>query len=245
MRETSRRQPETFVEKKVARVLVVDDDAIMCELIQEILTSAGMECVTMTDSPKAASHLTQVKFDAIFLDERMPSLDGIGLTRHVRASGLNQSTPIVMITGEDDRTLLGRAFEAGVNFFLFKPVDRHRILHLIRVTADSIEREARRFQRVKVRRKVSIECGTERLSGSTFDLSFGGMFVQTSYVLPVGLSVVVRLELKPGQPPIRLAARVARVSGDDCMGLQIENVGSPEHKAFQEFLLPLVLAEGQ
>ncbi len=83
-----------------------------------------------------------------------------------------------MITGEGDRTLLGRAFEAGVNFFLFKPIERHRILRLIRVSADSIEREARRFSRVKLRCNVALECESKRLTGTTLDISLGGLFVR-------------------------------------------------------------------
>lgn len=244
MRQTSPSQSDTPLETPaVVRVLVVDDDPAACELMQEILASADMECVAMTDSRKAATLLTQEKFDSVFLDERMPGLNGVGLARHIRAGGVNRSTPIVMITGEDDRSLLARAFKEGVNFFLFKPVDRYRILRLIRVTENSIQQEARRFQRVRVHCRVGIEFGTERLSGETLDISLGGMFVQASRSLALGSKVTIELEFKPGQPPIRLGGRVVRVAGDDCMGLQIDSAGSKDYKVFQEFLLPLILRE--
>ena len=55
------------------RVLVVDDNPVICELIQEVLSSADMEAFTLTDSSQAALHLAREKFDAVFLDERMPS----------------------------------------------------------------------------------------------------------------------------------------------------------------------------
>jgi len=100
------------------RVLVVDDDPTICELIQEVLSSAQMESFAITDSKKAETHLAQEKFGAVFLDVRMPPPDGIELTRRTRASGLNRTTPIVIITGEDDNAVLARAFEAGANFFL-------------------------------------------------------------------------------------------------------------------------------
>jgi CheY-like chemotaxis protein len=222
---------------------VVDDDPAACELMHEILTNAEMDCLTMTDSRQAAARLVHEKFDAIFLDERMPGLEGVELARLVRATGLNRSTPIVMITGEEDRKLLARAFEAGVNFFLFKPIDRHRILRLIRVSEDSIEREARRFNRVKVQCNVAIECGSKHVTGTTLDISLGGLLVRAAYALPVGSNVTVKLETRSGQPPLRLGARVVRVAGEDCMGLQIENSGSEDHRALQEFLLPLVLAD--
>jgi CheY-like chemotaxis protein len=231
------------VAKRPSHILVVDDDAAACELMDEILTAAEMECVAMTDSRQAAARLVQEKFDAIFLDERMPELEGVELARLVRATGLNRSTPIVMITGETDRTVLARAFEVGVNFFLFKPIDRHRILRLIRVSEDSIEREARRFNRVKLNCNVALECESKRLTGTTLDISLGGLFVRASQAFPVGSSVIVQLEIRAGQRPLRFGARVVRVSGEDCMGLQIDNVRSEDHRALQEFLLPLVLAE--
>jgi CheY-like chemotaxis protein len=182
------------------------------------------------------------KFQAVFLDMNMPSPDGLELTRWIRASGLNRTTPIVMITGEDDRTLLARAFEAGASFFLFKPIDRHRMLRLIRVAEGPMQREARRYQRVKVSCKVSIELNQEQVSGIALDLSLGGMFVQASRTLPAGSIVLVRLELGPGAPPLSLAARVVRSSANNSMGLQLENNGPEQNKKLQEYLLPLVLA---
>jgi CheY-like chemotaxis protein len=56
-----------------SRVLVVDDNPAVCELIQEILSSAEMEAFTLTDSSLAAGHLAREKFDAVFLDKCMPS----------------------------------------------------------------------------------------------------------------------------------------------------------------------------
>ncbi len=225
------------------RVLVVDDDALVCELIQEVLGSVGMECCTLTDSSQAANLLVREKFDALFLDVHMPHPDGIEITRQLRAAGLNRSTPVVIITGEEDNAVLKRAFEAGASFFLFKPVDRHSVLRLIRVSEGSIQHEARRFHRVKVSCKVSLEYGQERIRGATLDVSLGGMFVQAARVVPVGTTINVNLELKSGSPSLRISARVVRRLGDDCMGLQIESAGREEANRLQEFLMPLIIAE--
>src|SRR5882762_6313139 len=174
-----------------ARVLVVDDDAPTCELIREILCSAGMDAASLTDSAEAASRLRTEKFHAIFLDVRMPPPDGIELARQTRASRVNASTVIVMITGEEDRTVMKRAFDAGVEFFLFKPVERNKLLKLIRVAEGSIERERRRFTRVRLRCRVSMESGNDRLEGTTPDLSLGGAMVQSHRAFPSGAPVTV------------------------------------------------------
>lgn len=225
-----------------SQILVVDDDALTCELICEVLRSAGMDANSMTDSPAAAIRLKKEKFHAVFLDMRMPSMDGIELARQVRASRVNASTPVVMITGEEDRTLMGRAFEAGVELFLFKPVEPNKLLRLIRAAEGPIERERRRFTRLRLRCKVSMESGNDRVEGTTLDLSLGGALVQLNRALPANSLVTMNLVLEPGAPPLRSAARVVRTVGTDCLGIKFENLGATEGSRLQEFLLPLILA---
>jgi c-di-GMP-binding flagellar brake protein YcgR len=113
----------------------------------------------------------------------------------------------------------------------------------MRVAHAPIQRESRRYQRVKVRCKLAIVSNQERISGMTVDLSLGGMFVQASRTLPVGSAVQVLLELKAGAHPLSLPTRVVRATGKDSMGLQIENAGAEESKKLQEFLLPMILAK--
>jgi len=225
-----------------SRVLIVDDDPVVCELIQEVLNGVEIDTSTTTNSRQAVTTLDLEKFQAVFVDMNMPHPNGVELTRHIRASSLNQTTLIVMITADNDRAILAKAFEAGANFFLYKPLDRHGILRLMRVADGAIQREQRRFERVKVRCKVTMECRQEVLTGTTLDISLAGMFVQTTKGLPVGSNLHVRLELKPGAPPLNLAARVVRVVGTDCLGLQLDDNGQGAAKKLQEFLLPLILA---
>jgi len=225
-----------------AKILVVDDDPLTCELIREILCSAGMEAASLTDSAEAAARLQTEKFHAIFLDVRMPPPDGIELARQIRTSPTNATSVIVMVTGEEDRTVMTRAFQAGVEFFLFKPVDRSKLLPLIRATAGTIERERRRFLRVALCCRVSIDSQQTSLNGITLDLSLGGMLVRAERAFPPGTPVTVNLEIERGLARLRSAARVVRVVGPDSMGIQLENLGSEESNRLQQFLLPLILA---
>jgi CheY-like chemotaxis protein len=224
------------------RILVVDDDPTICEVMQVVLSSVDIKSLALTHSGLALTHLAAEKFDAIFLDVNMPSPDGIELTRKIRSGGLNLTTPIMVITGEDDRGLLSRAFEAGANFFLYKPFVRHDILCLLRATHDSIEHEKRRFRRVRVSCNVSIESGGTEFSGSTLDLSIGGMFLRAASTLPLGALARVSIDLKSDLPFVA-TARVLRISDDDCMGAQFENLSLQQSKRLQDFLLPLILAK--
>jgi len=223
-------------------ILVVDDDPLICELIQDVLETAEIRSRTTTDSQKASILIQQEKFDAVFLDVRMPEPDGIALARQIRASALNRTTPIAMITGESDRHLLTKLFDAGATFVLFKPIDRHRLLRLLRVSEGVIQREARQFQRVKVACKVSLQMGQEQSLGRTLDMSLNGAMVCVDKIFPIGSVIQVALELTHRKAPLSGTARVVRVVGADCMGLHFENA-PPEHaRKMQEFLLPLILA---
>jgi DNA-binding response OmpR family regulator len=219
----------------------VDDDPLSCELICEILLAAGMQASSVTDSAEAARRLNHDKYDAVFLDMRMGPPDGVQLAGTVRASRMNASTVIVMISGEEDRSLMTRAFEAGVNFFLFKPIERSKLLKLIRVAEGSIERERRRFIRIRLRCSVSVETDKERLEGTTLDLSLGGALIQSQRTFPIGTPVTLNFELAAGMPSLRSAARVVRIIGTDCMGVQFKTLGAEETTQLQGFLLPRIL----
>ncbi len=228
-----------------SKILIVDDDPALCEFIQEVLVSEQMQAHVVMDSMQAAARLREERFDAVFLDMRMPLLDGIELAKRIRSPGLNQSTPLVMITGDQDHKVMQRAFQAGVNLFLFKPVDRSRLMRLMNAADNFIQSQRRRFTRIKACKGVSIELGERRISGTSLDLSVGGMFVRSSCTLPVGSNVRVGLELHPGKPLVQLAARVVRVCGNDCMGLQIEKAVQEGDKRLENFLLPLILEKSQ
>ena len=223
-------------------ILVVDDDPLMCELIQDVLESAELTTHTTSDSQQASILIREEKFDAVFLDVNMPAPDGIALARQVRASGINRTTPIVMITGESDRGLLSRVFEAGATFVLFKPVDRHRLMRLLRVSEGIIQRESRQFQRVKISCKVSMQMDQERFVGRTLDMSLNGAMVCGDRTFPAGSMIQLDLELTNGKATLSGTAKVVRVVGVDCMGLHFENIPLAHARKIQEFLLPLILA---
>jgi CheY-like chemotaxis protein len=225
-----------------AQILVVDDDAVSCELVAELLRSAGFEASSLTSSAEAAERLSDEKFHAVFLDMRMPPPDGLELARHVRDSRINASAVIVMITGEHDNTLMKRAFEIGVQFFLFKPVERHKLLKLIHVAEHSIERERRRFTRVPLQRPVSLQANDKQLEGTTVDISFDGMLVQSYLVFPAGTHVKVSLDLQNGSTPLQLEARILRTLGAERMAIQFKSRDATERNRLQEFLLPLILS---
>src|SRR5690348_16627432 len=110
------------------RGLIVDDETAVCELVGRVLTSAGIEPLTLTKSTDAPGFLNQGKIDVVFLDLHMAAPDGVELARQIRVSGWNRTTPIILISDDQRPSALSIGFEAGASFFLYKPIDKARLL---------------------------------------------------------------------------------------------------------------------
>jgi CheY-like chemotaxis protein len=223
------------------KVLIVDDDEPTCEMIRDVLSMADVEACGLTNTAAAAQRLRQQKFDAVFLDSRMPSPDGLELTRQMRSSGMNRKTLVVMITGDREKNFMARAFEAGVNFVLFKPVDRRSLLRLLRVTQAPIDQERRRSARVNIQRKISLKYGNEHAEGTTMDMSTSGMLVKSARRFPIGSILQIVVELERGKPPLHSSGRIVRLMGQECMGIEFESPAQADRDRLESFLLPHIL----
>lgn len=125
------------------KLLVVDDEVPILELLKEILQSLGAEVLAVADSCQALEYVEQQKVDGIFLDINMPGLDGIELTMRIRVSTLNKKVPIVILSGLDDAETMRKGFRAGASAFLGKPVTRDRVRKLYRTMCGPIQMESR------------------------------------------------------------------------------------------------------
>lgn len=107
-----------------ARVLVVDDDQEICELLQEYLTKQGYVVNTVNDGEQMHRHIEQNDYpDLILLDVMLPGDDGFSLCQAVRRTS---STPIIMLTAVSDDTDQIIGLEIGADDYLAKPFNpRH------------------------------------------------------------------------------------------------------------------------
>lgn len=100
------------------RVLLVDDDVALCELLSEYLEGDGFEVVAVHDGSSALP-LIDHSWDAIILDVMLPGMNGFDLLKIIRKSS---SSPVLMLTarGEDTDTVLG--LELGADDYATKPI---------------------------------------------------------------------------------------------------------------------------
>jgi CheY-like chemotaxis protein len=108
------------------RILAVDDDPFILELIPKIAAKVGCPDVTTASSgAQALSMLTSAArpFDCLLLDINMPEMDGIDLCGRIRSLWTYRDTPIIMLTAMSDIDHLDRAFRAGASDYTAKPFD--------------------------------------------------------------------------------------------------------------------------
>jgi len=216
--------------------LVIDGEPPIRELLQEVLKSEGMEEVTLASGSQAAEFAHAQKFDVVFVDSSSPVSDGIELTRKIRRSGYNHKTPIVMISSPKYMGFLTEGFDAGVSFLVYKPIDRTRLLRLVRVTQGAIDNEIRRFRRVPVEVKAAVRCGDVEVDASTIDLSLNGALLRARRIFPRGSTVKVSLFLGQNSPVIGEGS-VMRTVGENQMGIQLDSLPIQESSRLQDFLL--------
>ena len=105
----------------VPKVLVIDDEPALQKAIQKILKNENYEISFAGNGMEGLAHLEWGKPDLIFLDLRMPVLDGFGFLEKVRIKP-DDPYHVVVITGHGDDREVQRSFELGANFFLRKPL---------------------------------------------------------------------------------------------------------------------------
>jgi CheY-like chemotaxis protein len=115
----------------LGKVLVVDDHPINRLLMDAMLTKAGWACVCAESAAQAMQVLSSgMTFDAIFMDIRMPDVDGYAATKMIRQwqlSGQRLRIPILALTADALDESRARALEEGMDGYLTKPVSMERL----------------------------------------------------------------------------------------------------------------------
>jgi CheY-like chemotaxis protein len=106
---------------KRSKVLVVDDEPTIVEVFKEYLTDQGLDVATASSGAEALERLDKDKPDAVFLDMRMPEMDGIETLKRIRA--VNLRVPVLMVSANDDLIAAKEAIGLGAFDYTLKPVD--------------------------------------------------------------------------------------------------------------------------
>ena len=114
-----------------ARVLVVDDETNIVELLSVSLKFQGFEVYTASNGPAALDKAREVKPDAVILDVMMPGMDGFGLLRRLRADGID--APALFLTARDSLQDKIAGLTLGGDDYVTKPFSLEEVVARLRV----------------------------------------------------------------------------------------------------------------
>ena len=111
------------------KIMIVDDDANICELLRIYLEKDGFSTVTSTDGEQAIAYAQRYNPDLILLDIMMPRLDGWQVCREIRKTS---SVPIIMLTAKSETFDKILGLELGADDYITKPFDTKEVIARIK-----------------------------------------------------------------------------------------------------------------
>lgn len=115
-----------------ACILIVDDEDDNRSLLTIILGREGFLIVSVASGAEAFATVLELRPDLMLLDVMMPEMDGYAVAIGMKGDLATRHIPILMITALDDALTRRRAFSAGANGFLTKPLDRAQLCWQVR-----------------------------------------------------------------------------------------------------------------
>jgi CheY-like chemotaxis protein len=115
------------------KILCVDDDALILQMLGDVLRLRGYTVVTAPDGEAGLEAAARERPDLILLDVMMPGIDGFEVCRLLKADAALKDIPIVILTAMSDTQVSARAFEAGAVLALQKTADTKTVFRTIQI----------------------------------------------------------------------------------------------------------------
>lgn len=116
---------------QTAKVLVIDDEPEITDIVETFLTEAGYVVTVENSSRNAAAKARQFKPDVVLLDIMMPDMDGYQTCQAIKQDPELANVPVIFLTGKDRTDDMGRSFKVGGDMFIKKPFSCERLLEII------------------------------------------------------------------------------------------------------------------
>jgi DNA-binding NtrC family response regulator len=112
------------------QVLIVDDEKNICDLLKQVMESVNCSVKTTCEGQTALQFAQDYVFDAIFLDIKMPGMNGVELLKQLRI--IQQDAAYVMITGYAGSDLVDESLSSGAFVCLSKPFGIAQVLDIVK-----------------------------------------------------------------------------------------------------------------
>ncbi len=217
------------------RILVVDNDPQVLQLITEVLAQMGTDVECAKSGLQAAALIEKEKYDGFFLDWTAPEISGAELVAGIRKSRSNSTCPIVILTGTNDRTVLKECFRLGVNLFLYKPITHRHVRSLLNASRGLMTATRRQFQRKDLDVSVTCRWQQKQIPGRCVDLSTSGMLVELEEPVPPEADVELLFTLPDDPQPLQLSAQLARTTPGNYFGFQFTSLSGAAYIRLMDF----------
>ncbi|SFV20528.1 two-component system, OmpR family, response regulator MtrA [Micrococcus terreus] len=166
-----------------AKILVVDDDEALSEMIGIVLRNDGFEPTFCADGSQALAAFRSARPDLVLLDLMLPGMDGIEVCRAIRAES---DTPIVMLTAKSDTSDVVRGLESGADDYVPKPFKPAELVARVRARLREGEQKAPETLRIA---DLTVDVAGHRVSRDGKDIA----------LTPLEFDLLVALARKPWQ----------------------------------------------
>ncbi|MDV5167700.1 response regulator transcription factor [Photobacterium rosenbergii] len=129
----------------MSKILVVDDDIALCELLQEVLEQEGYDVYCAHCGKTGLAYLQEQPVDLVLLDVMLPHIDGMQMARRICQ---RFATPIIMLTALGDEASLLDGLQAGADHYMAKPFKVPELLARIKATMRRVGLEKQRGSNV-------------------------------------------------------------------------------------------------
>ena len=119
------------------RVLVVDDEPEITDIVEAFLTEAGYSVTSENLPNNAVAKVKEFQPNVILLDIMMPGLDGYDICQQIKELPNMAHVPIIFLTGKDRADDMGRSFKVGGDMFIKKPFSCERLLEIVNIVVMS------------------------------------------------------------------------------------------------------------
>jgi two-component system alkaline phosphatase synthesis response regulator PhoP len=116
-----------------AKILVIDDEPQITDVVEAFLTNAGHQVFVDNIAAEGLKRAKVLKPDVILLDIMMPGTDGYNVCNELKNDPATSGIPVVFLTGKDRNDDMGRSFKVGGDMFIKKPFSCERLLEIINI----------------------------------------------------------------------------------------------------------------
>jgi two-component system OmpR family response regulator len=145
----------------MSKILVVDDDPHIRELVRAFLRNGGFDVLEAADGIKALAVLDSTRVDLVILDIMMPNMDGWELCRQLRAA---YDIPLLMLTARGEASQKIKGFQLGTDDYLVKPFDPQEL----------VERTKALLRRYRIATSQAVRVGDLLVDRNAYEVAVGG-----------------------------------------------------------------------